>query len=230
MKTLGLLGGMSWESTRIYYQLINEGVRERLGGLHSAELLLDSMDFAPLAERQAQGRWDLAGADLARRARRLEAAGAEALVLCTNTMHKLADLIAEAVSIPLIHIADPTGAALRAAGHRRVALLATRFTMEQDFYRAHLEREHGLEVLVPEAEERGEVHRIVYEELCRGRIEPGSRQAYLAIAEGLRQRGAEALILGCTEIGLLLKPGDTELPLFDTCALHAAAAVEFALG
>ena len=229
MKTLGLLGGMSAESTQIYYRLLNEEVRRRLGGLHSAECLIASVDFAPIARLQSENRWDEAGALLAERARRLQDAGAEVLLLCTNTMHKVADTITSAVSIPFLHIADPTGAAIRAQGLTRVALLATRFTMEEAFYRERLQTQFGLEILVPERDDRDEVHRIIYEELCQGRIEASSRDTYLRIIDRLTAQGAQAVILGCTEIGLLLKPENLTLPLFDTCALHAHAAVDFAL-
>lgn len=228
MKTLGLIGGMSWESTLPYYRLINEQVRARLGGLHSAKLVLYSVDFAEIEQLQQSGDWVTAGARLADAARALAAAGAEALVLCTNTMHKVAPAIAAAVNLPLLHIADPTAAAIRAAGLRRVGLLGTRFTMEQDFYVERL-RAHGLEVLLPNAEQREIVHNVIYDELCLGRSEPMSRAAYRAIIADLACRGAEAVILGCTEISLLIGPDDSPLPLFDTTRLHAQAAVDFAL-
>lgn len=228
MKTLGLIGGMSWESTLPYYRLINESVRARLGGLHSAKLVLYSVDFAEVEQLQEAGDWVTAGARLADAARALAAAGAEALVLCTNTMHKVAPAIAAAVNLPLLHIADPTAAAIRAAGLTRVGLLGTRFTMEQDFYVERL-RAHGLEVLLPDAEQREIVHRVIYDELCLGRIEATSRSAYRAIVADLAERGADAVILGCTEISLLIGPDDSPLPLFDTTLLHARAAVDFAL-
>lgn len=228
MKTLGLIGGMSWESTLPYYRLINEQVRARLGGLHSAKLVLYSVDFAEIEQLQQAGDWVTAGARLADAARALAAAGAEALVLCTNTMHKVAPAIAAAVNLPLLHIADPTAAAIRAAGLTRVGLLGTRFTMEQDFYVERL-RAHGLEVLLPNAEQREIVHSVIYDELCLGRSEPTSRAAYRAIIADLACRGAEAVILGCTEISLLIGPDDSPLPLFDTTRLHAQAAVDFAL-
>lgn len=228
MKTLGLIGGMSWESTLPYYRLINEQVRVRLGGLHSAKLVLYSVDFAEIEQLQQAGDWVTAGARLADAARALAAAGAEALVLCTNTMHKVAPAIVTAVNLPLLHIADPTAAAIRAAGLTRVGLLGTRFTMEQDFYVERL-RAHGLDVLLPDPEQREIVHRVIYDELCLGRIEAASRAAYLAIVADLAGRGAEAVILGCTEISLLIGPDDSPLPLFDTTRLHAQAAVDFAL-
>ena len=230
MKTLGLIGGMSWESTASYYAWINRYVAERLGGLHSAQLLLYSVDFAPLEAMQAEGRWAEAGQVLADAGRRLEAAGAELLVLCTNTMHVVAHAMESAVSIPLLHIADPTAVAIREAGLSRVGLLGTRYTMEADFYRGRLQGVHGLEVLVPDAGDRRLVHRVIYEELCLGRIEAGSRAAYQRVVNGLAERGAQGVILGCTEIGLLLSGPDASVPLFDTARLHAEAAAAFSLG
>jgi aspartate racemase len=229
MKLLGLLGGMSFESTLPYYREINQGMARRLGGLHSARLLLYSVDFHDIAAMQREGRWDDAGAELARCARRLQDAGAEGLVLCTNTMQKVAPAIEAAVAIPLLHIADATARAVRAAGVSRVGLLGTRFTMEEDFYRERLAA-HGIETLVPPAAQRDEVHRVIYDELCQGRIEPASREAYRCIMAGLVAAGAQGLVLGCTEIGLLVGPQDASVPMFDTTALHADAAVEFALG
>lgn len=229
MRMLGLLGGMSWESTAVYYRHINELVRARLGGLHSAPLLLWSVDFAQLAERQHAGDWDGAGAILAEAARRLEGAGAEALVLCTNTMHRVAETIEAAVRIPLLHIADGTAAAAHAAGVRRPALLATRFTLEQAFYRARLATRHGITTLVPDEAERALVHRVIYEELCQGIVRPESKAAYLAILERLRRQGADGVILGCTEIALLIDQADLDLPVLDTTRLHAEAAVAWAL-
>ncbi|NHC07621.1 aspartate/glutamate racemase family protein [Azonexus fungiphilus] len=228
MKTIGLIGGMSWESTLPYYRLINEQVRDRLGGLHSATLVLYSVDFAAIEQLQQAGDWATAGARLADAARAVTAAGADFLVLCTNTMHKVAPAIAAAVNVPLLHIADPTAAAIRAAGLTRVGLLGTRFTMEQDFYVERL-RGHGLDVLLPDAGQRETVHSVIYDELCRGRSEPASRAAYRAIIADLACRGAEAVILGCTEISLLIGPNDSPLPLFDTTQVHARAAAEFAL-
>ncbi|MCU4180697.1 aspartate/glutamate racemase family protein [Bosea sp. BH3] len=228
MATIGLIGGMSWESTAVYYRLLNEGVRERAGGLHSADVLLHSVDFAPIAEMQAQGDWAAAGAALAESARRLERAGASCLVLCTNTMHKVADRIIGATNLPFLHLADVTARAILASGSRRPLLLATRFTMEQAFYRDRL-RAFGVEALVPAAEEREAVHRIIYEELCRGRIEPVSRAQYRAIVErAVRKQGCDGVILGCTEITLLVSQADFAVPVFDTTALHVAAALDFA--
>lgn len=228
-RVLGLIGGMSWESSAEYYRLINEGVRDRLGGLRSARILMWSFDFAEIEALQHAGRWDDATALLVEAARRLERGGAECLVICTNTMHRMADAVQAAVGVPLLHIADPTAARIRAAGLRRIGLLGTAFTMEQDFYRGRLEAQHGLEVLVPEAEDRSVVHRIIYEELVQGRVEPASREAYRAVIARLIERGAEAVILGCTEIMLLVRPEDSAVPLFDTTAIHAEAAVEFAV-
>jgi aspartate racemase len=230
MRYIGLLGGMSWESTAEYYRLLNRGVAERAGGLHSAPLILHSVDFAEIAEMQRAGDWATAGSRLAEAARGLEGAGAQALVLCTNTMHHVAGALEAAVSIPLLHIVDPTGTALRAAGVRRVGLLGTRFTMELPFWRDRLHQRFGVELVVPEPSDRAEVHRIIYEELCRGRIEDASRAAYVGVIERLRAEGAEAVILGCTEIGLLVRPADSPLPVFDTTVLHAEAAVDFCLG
>ena len=229
MKTIGLLGGMSWESTLPYYRHINEAVRERLGGLHSARLVLYSLDFHEIEALQRQGDWAAAGTLLADAARRLESAGADFLLLCTNTMHKVADAIEAASALPLLHIADPTAAAIQAAGLQRVGLLGTRFTMEQPFYRERLEDRHGIQVLVPDEPDRAEVHRVIYEELCRGVVSEASRQAYRQVITRLVARGAQAVILGCTEIGLLVRADDAEVPLFDTCVLHAQAAAERAL-
>lgn len=228
MKLLGLIGGMSWESTLPYYRYVNEAVRERLGGLHSARLVLYSVDFHEIEQLQRAARWDEAGARLAQAACALHAAGAELLVLCTNTMHIVADAIEAATPLPLLHIADPTAQAIRAAGFGRVGLLGTRFTMEQAFYRERL-AQHGIQTLLPNAAERDDVHRIIYAELCLGVVREDSRQRYRAVIAGLVERGAQAVILGCTEIGLLVGPQDAAVPLFDTTRLHAAAAVEWAL-
>lgn len=229
MKTLGLIGGMSWESTVPYYRLINQTVKEQLGGLHSARLLLYSVDFAQIEKLQHAGDWDAAGAVLADAARALKAGGAQLLVICTNTMHKVADAVEAASGLPLLHIADPTGEEIRRHGLQRVGLLGTRFTMEQDFYRQRLTDRHGLEVLVPDADDRETVHRVIYEELCLGTIREQSRQQYRDVIARLVGRGAQAVILGCTEIGLLVGDGDAEVPLFDTTALHARHAALAAL-
>jgi aspartate racemase len=228
MKTIGLIGGMSWESTVGYYRLINEAIRQRLGGLHSARLVLFSVDFQQIERLQQAGDWDAAGTLLADAARSLAAAGADFLVLCTNTMHKVAGAIESAVSIPLLHIADPTATAIKAAGCTRVGLLGTRFTMEQSFYRDRL-RAHGLDVLVPDEGARERVHRVIYDELCLGIVRETSRSAYRDIMRELVERGAEAIILGCTEIALLVGATDAAVPVFDTTALHAQAAVDLAL-
>jgi aspartate racemase len=228
VKRIGLLGGMSWESSSVYYRLVNEMVRDRLGGLSSADCLLRSVDFAPVERMQRDGDWDAAAELLASEAAGLEAAGAELLVLCTNTMHKLADVVEGAVSIPFVHIADATAAAVRDAGLSRVGLLATAYTMEQDFYVGRLRERHGLDVLVPGEADRGVVHDVIYDELCVGVVRDSSRDEYRRVMAALVDRGAEAILLGCTEIDLLVGEGDAAVPVFDTTALHAAAAVELA--
>lgn len=231
MKTIGLLGGMSWESTAIYYRLLNEGVRSRLGGLHSAKLALVSVDFAEIAELQHAGDWQGAARLLAGAARQLEAAGAQCLVLCTNTMHKLADEIGAAISMPLLHIADATGAAIRRAGISRPALLATRFTMEQDFYRQRLAKRFGIEAVVPDEAGRAKVHAIIYDELCLGVVKPASKSVYMEEIARLRaEQGADGVIMGCTEITMLIGQPDFDIPVFDTTLIHAEAAIAFALG
>ncbi len=229
MKTIGLIGGMTWHSTVDYYRLINEGVHERLGGSHSAEIVMLSVDFEPVERLQDRGDWTAMGRLMAGAAKTLETAGAEGLVLCTNTMHRLTDDITAAVGIPFLHIADATAAAIKKAGLSTVALLGTRYTMELDFYRGRLEKEHGLKVLIPDEPGRTSVHDIIYTELAFGRILEESRRTYIGIIRGLKDRGAEGVILGCTEIPLLVKEKDSPLPVFDTTALHAAAAVDFAL-
>jgi len=229
MKTPGLLGGMSWESTVSYYQVLNREVGRHLGGLHSARVLVLSVDFHEIEELQHQGEWDELGKILAREAQVLEGAGADFLVLCTNTMHLVAPSIEATTTIPLLHIADATARRIREAGLKRVGLLGTRFTMEQPFYRGRLEGGHGLEVLVPQADDREIVHRVIYEELVLGKIREESREEYRRIVEGMGENGAEGVILGCTEIGLLLGPKDTALPLFDTARIHAEAAAELCL-
>ncbi len=232
MRIIGLLGGMSWESTATYYRAVNQEVRARLGGLHSAELVLYSVDFDPIEHLQTENRWDEAGRLLAAGARRVEAAGAHLLVLCTNTMHRVASAIEAAIDIPLLHVADATARAVADAGLRTVGLLGTRFTMEQDFYRGRLTADHGLEVLVPDEADRQVVHRIIYDELCIGDIRDirdASRSAYADIIQRLSDRGAEGVILGCTEISLLVKPEDARVPLFDTTSIHARSAVDWAL-
>jgi len=229
VRRIGLLGGMSWESSAEYYRLINEATRERLGGLHSADCVLRSVDFAEIEELQRADAWGEAGERLSTEARSLEAAGSELLVLCTNTMHKVADVITAAVGVPLVHIADATADAVRAAGLSRVGLLATAYTMEQDFYVGRLRDLHGLDVLVPDRDERRLVHQVIYDELCLGVINDASRQAYRAVIANLVERGAEGVLLGCTEVGLLIGPDDVEVPVFDTTIIHAQRAVELAL-
>ena len=228
MQTIGLLGGMSWESTQSYYRLINEGVKAQLGGLHSAHLILYSVDFANIETMQRQGDWDGTARLLASAAASLQAAGADFLVIGTNTMHKVAPQIADAVDLPLLHIADATAEALQRDSIDTVGLLGTRFTMEQAFYRERLEQA-GIRVLVPEPEERDEIHRVIYQELCQGEIRPESRVGYLEVIDRLDKRGAQAVILGCTEIGLLLNQADTPVALYDTTEIHAQAAVTRAL-
>lgn len=229
MRTIGLIGGMSWESSAEYYRIINQQVRDRLGPLRSAQMLLYSVDFGPVEQAQHAGRWDDAAQILQDAARRLQAGGADCIVLCTNTMHLVAPQIEAAVSVPFLHIADAAGAAAVKANTLTVGLLGTAFTMEQDFLKARLAAQ-GLNVLVPDADERRAVHRIIYEELCVGVISEASRQVYQQAIANLASRGAQAIILGCTEIGLLIKPEHSGLPLLDTTELHAQAAVAFALG
>lgn len=227
MKLIGMLGGMSWESTAQYYRLANELTRERSGGLHSARCLIHSVDFGRIEQLQAQGRWDDAGAQLADAARGLEAGGAQLLLICTNTMHKVADQVQAAVTIPLVHLGDATARAVRASGATTVGLLATAYTMEQDFYRGRL-ASHGLDVLVPDAADRAEVHRIIYEELCLGIVREESRRAYVTVIERLVSDGAQGVILGCTEIELLIGPGDSPVPVFPTTRIHVEAALALA--
>ncbi|NOY56371.1 MAG: amino acid racemase [Actinobacteria bacterium] len=229
MKTIGIIGGMSWRSTQDYYRLINEDVARRLGGLHSADLVLVSVDFAPIEQMQQRGDWEAAGAALAQAARRTEAAGAEMLILATNTMHKVAPVIAGAVSIPLLHIADATGRAIAATGLRTVGLLGTRYTMEQDFYRGRLESNYGIAVAIPKPEDRALINGVIFDELCLGVTNEDSRAQYLRIVDGLVSDGAEGVILGCTEIAMLIGAEHCPVPVFDTTALHAQAAVAAAL-
>ncbi|MEM9387688.1 MAG: aspartate/glutamate racemase family protein [Pseudomonadota bacterium] len=229
MKTIGLLGGMSWESTTLYYQLINQAVKQRLGGLHSAPIALVSVDFHEIESLQHEGRWDEAGAFLARAASQVQAAGADCLLICTNTMHKVADAVEAAIDVPLLHVVDATAALAREAGRRRLGLLGTRFTMEQPFYRDRFAQRYSIDILVPGAAEREEVHRIIYEELCLGTINDRSRARMLEIIDGLMASGAEAIVEGCTEIGMLVGERHTQAPLYDTTAVHAEAAVTWAL-
>jgi aspartate racemase len=229
MKTIGLIGGMSWESSAVYYRLINEGVRARLGGLHSARCVMYSVDFAEIEDGRHAAGWPAVTPQLVRAAQAVESAGADFVILCTNTMHKLADEIQASVHIPFLHIADATAEAVKARGFKKVGLLGTRFTMEEDFYVGRLRRRHGLDVIIPEAPEREDVHRVIYDELCLGEINLASRARYRAIIERLAANGAEGIILGCTEIGLLVQAEDSPAPLFDTTQVHALAAVEYAL-
>jgi aspartate racemase len=228
MKTIGMLGGMSWESTTSYYKAVNEGIKGKLGGFHSAEICMYSVDFADIEELQHQGNWQATGEILARAAQRVEAGGADFLVICTNTMHKVVPEIEKAISIPVLHIADATAERLLGDKIRRVGLLGTRFTMEQDFYKGRLAGKFGIEVLIPEPEDREIIHNIIYSELCLGKVKERSRHQYLQIIDALRQRGAEAVVLGCTEIAFLVRQEDTRVPLYDTTAIHAEKAVELA--
>jgi aspartate racemase len=230
MKTIGLIGGMSWESTTLYYQMLNRMARDRLGGQHSAKIVLWSLDFAPIAGMQAAGLWDEASAIMVDAAKRLEGAGADAILICANTMHRMADDVAESIGVPLIHVADVTAGALVAAGARRPLLLATRYTMEQPFYRERLRRQ-GVEALIPAEPDRARLQSIIYDELVQGRFKLSSKEAVVAIAESaVRGDGADAVILGCTEFGLLVKAEDLPAAMFDTTELHARAAMDFALG
>ncbi|WP_166838895.1 aspartate/glutamate racemase family protein [Rheinheimera pleomorphica] len=229
MKTIGLIGGMSWESTIPYYRLLNEGVKQQLGGLHSAKCILVSVDFYDIERMQQAGDWDAAAAVLADAARSLHAAGADFIVLCTNTMHKVAAHIEAAVPIPLLHIADATAAALQQAGCRRAGLLGTKFTMQQPFYRQRLSEQHGIEIVLPNEAEQDSLHQIIYQELCQGVINPESKLIVRKMMAGLAWQGVDGIILGCTEIGLLVAKADAAVPLFDTTLIHAKAAVALAL-
>ena len=229
MKTIGLLGGMSWESTALYYSHINELVREKLGGLHSAKIAMVSVNFQEIEELQRSGEWDATGEILAKASQQIEAAGADFLLICTNTMHKVAPQIEAAINIPLLHIADATANRIKADGTKNIGLLGTCFTMEQDFYAGRLRNEHGLKVILPSKQDREIVHRVIYEELVVGVVRDSSRQEYLRVMNALRAQGAEGVIEGCTEIVMLVQQEHTDIPLFDTTAIHAEAAVEMAL-
>ena len=229
MKTIGLIGGMSWESSLVYYRFINEGVKDRLGGLHSAECIMYSVDFAEIEPLQRDGNWAEAAQKMSEAARCVQAGGADFLVLCTNTMHKTASDIQQHVNIPLLHIADATAERIKGEGLKRIALLGTSFTMEDDFYKGRLIDQHGLDVIVPDRNDRDLVHRVIYDELCFGEIRKGSKEAYRRIIKNLVRSGAQGIILGCTEIGLLIGVKDSPVPVFDTTRIHAEAAVEFAL-
>lgn len=230
MKIIGLLGGMSWESTEAYYREINLLVKARLGGLHSARIVLHSVDFEPIEKQQQRGDWDGAARMLAEAARSVESGGADCLLICTNTMHKVAEQITSAISIPLLHIADATAQRLIQADVRKVGLLGTAFTMEQGFYKGRLTEKFGLDVLVPDGPDRQLVHDVIFQELCLGIAKPSSKKAFLRIVDNLVEAGAEGVILGCTEIGLLIDQTDTDATLFDTMKIHAAKAVDWALG
>ncbi|APX08445.1 aspartate/glutamate racemase family protein [Vibrio campbellii] len=229
MKTIGLIGGMSWESTAQYYQIINREVKARLGGLHSGKVCLYSVDFAEIETLQHQGRWDDTAIILAQAAKSVEAGGADFILICTNTMHKVADQIQQVVNVPLIHIADTTAEKLVSDGIKKVGLLGTRFTMEQDFYKQRLIDKFGVDVFVPGSDDQTIIHNVIYNELCKGEVRDDSRQHYLAIIEKLVEQGAEAVILGCTEIAMLVEPHHTDVKLYDTTEIHAKAAVEKAL-
>ncbi|CCQ94473.1 putative racemase [[Clostridium] ultunense Esp] len=229
MKTIGLIGGMSWESTMEYYRILNQKVKEKLGGFHSAELVLYSVDFEEIERLQHEGDWESLTKLMVEAAKRVERGGADFLLLCTNTMHKMADEMEKAIQIPFLHIADATAGRIKNAGLKKVGLLGTRFTMEQDFYKGRLIKKHGLEVIVPYDEEREMIHHVIYHELCLGEICDSSKEAYLATIKRLVEQGAEGIILGCTEIGLLIKQEDVSVPIFDTTLIHAEAAVEYAL-
>ena len=229
MKTIGLIGGMSWESSSEYYRILNETVKAKLGGFHSAKCILYSVDFAEIEALQHQDRWGEAAQILIEAAKSLESGGADCIVLCTNTMHKVADDIQANTLIPFLHIADATAKMIQASGIRKVGLLGTRFTMEEDFYKGRLALKHGLQVIIPNDQDRQTVHRVIYDELVIGKISQESKEHYLDIIERLIQEGAQGVILGCTEIGLLVQDGDCRLPLFDTTRIHAVAAVEYAL-
>ncbi|MCL4562968.1 MAG: aspartate/glutamate racemase family protein [Chloroflexi bacterium] len=229
MKTIGMIGGMSWESTAEYYKIINEEVNRRLGGLHSAKSVLVSVDFADIEALQSQGRWEEATQSMIAAARQVEAGGADFLMICTNTMHKMAAEVQKAIHIPLLHIADATAEKVKAQGLEKIGLLGTRFTMEEDFYKGRLVHQHGLQVLVPSTDERTLIHRVIYDELCLGNIRTESRNEYVRIMDRLTAEGVQGIILGCTEIGLLVGENDSRVPLFDTTRLHALAAVDMAL-
>ncbi len=229
MKTIGLIGGMSWESTLEYYRIINETVREQLGGLHSARIVMHSFDFAQIAELQHTGNWDQAAKLLADAAKRLEKAGADVLVICTNTMHISADHVQENVCIPLLHIADATAEQIKARGLRKVGLLGTKFTMEEDFYKGRLSDKHGIEVIIPDEQERQIIDQVIYDELCIGQVKQASKENFRRIMQNLTENGAEGIILGCTEICLLVDQKDAEIPVFDTTKIHATSSALFAL-
>ena len=229
MKTIGMIGGMSWESTAEYYRIVNQKVKERLGGLHSAKCVMLSVDFHEIETLQHQNKWDEAGRLMADAAENVEKGGADFFIICTNTMHKVADLVQQHVRIPLLHIADPTAKKIKAEGIQKIALLGTRFTMMEDFYKGKLVRDHGLAVIIPSAAEMDIIHKVIYDELCLGIVNDASRDQYAEIIDHLVKKGAEGVILGCTEIGLLIKNVECQIPVFDTTVIHAEAAVDYAL-
>jgi len=229
MKTIGLIGGMSWESSIEYYRIINETVRAKLGGLHSAKSIMYSVDFAEIEALQHQGKWDEATELMIDAAQHVQHGGADFVIICTNTMHKMADEVQKHIQIPLLHIADATAEKVKARGLRKIGLLGTKFTMEEDFYRGRLTEKHGLEVVIPTEEERNVIHRVIYDELCMGEVKPSSKAQYIRIIDHLVEDGAEGIILGCTEISLLVQEEDSQVSLFDTTKIHAVAAVEYAL-
>src|SRR5258706_4373727 len=229
MKTIGMIGGMSWESSVEYYRIINETIRDRLGGVHSAKSVLVSVDFAEIEALQKQGRWEEATQAMVAAARQVEAGGADCVLICANTMHKMAAEVQASIRYPLLHIIDATAEVVNAAGMHKLGMLDTRYTMEEDFYRGRLIEKHGLQVVTPNADDRTIIHNVIYEELVAGKIDPASKAEYLRIMDGLAQQGVEGIILGCTEIGMLVKQADSPLPLFDTARLHAFAAVKYAL-
>jgi aspartate racemase len=229
MKTIGMIGGMSWESTAEYYRIVNQKVKKRLGGLHSAKCVMYSVDFHEVETLQHQNQWDEAGRLLANAAENVEKGGVDFFIICTNTMHKVADFVQKHVRIPLLHIADPTAKEIKAAGIQKIALLGTRFTMMEDFYKGKLIRDHGLDVIIPSDTEMDIIHKVIYDELCLGIVKDSSRGQYKKIIDNLVRNGAEGVILGCTEIGLLIKDADSPIPVFDTTAIHAEAAVDYAL-
>lgn len=230
MRTIGIIGGMSWESTALYYRLLNEGVREQLGGLHSASMLLDSCDFAEMEKLQTSGDWTSIGAVLADKALKLQGAGAEGILIATNSMHEVANIVEDSIKVPFLHIADAVGETLSSDGLETIGLLGTSFTMERSFYTGRLKERFGIDALIPESDDRDQVHQIIYQELCRGVVDDSSKHTYLKIMGELVRKGAQAIVLGCTEIGLLVGVGDTKIPLYDTARLHAEAAVEWMLG
>ncbi len=229
MKTIGMIGGMSWESSLEYYRILNETVKARLGGLHSAKCIMYSVDFAEIEALQHQGKWDEATEMMIDAAKRVENGGADFLIICTNTMHKMADEVQQNIKIPLLHIADATAEKIKSQGLKKIGLLGTRFTMEEKFYKGRLVEKHELDVIIPTADERNTVHRVIYDELCKGEINESSKAKFIDIINHLVEHGAEGIILGCTEIGLLVKQDDSRVPLFDTTKIHAEAAVDFAL-